>query len=124
VAELLADGPTPPALEAMTLKVYEVEPVSHGTEHEVLDAATVQVEPPGLDVTLYPVIVTPVTGTGAVQATTAVLLFVHEETCTEVGAFGVAAAAGSSARNESAMTLTINIAETRRNRACILISPP
>jgi hypothetical protein len=51
-AELLAEGPDPPALEAKTLNVYEVEGVSPGTLHEVLEADAVQVNPPGLEVTV------------------------------------------------------------------------
>jgi hypothetical protein len=50
--ELLADAPTPPALEAKTLKVYEVDAVRPGTEHDVPIAEAVHVNPPGLDVTV------------------------------------------------------------------------
>jgi hypothetical protein len=51
-APLVVEGPAPPELDAYTLKVYVVPAMSPGTEHVRLGAATVQVSPPGFDVTV------------------------------------------------------------------------
>jgi hypothetical protein len=69
------------------------------------------------------VIVTPVTGLGAVQVTTAVLLFVHACKATLVGAFGVAADAGSAVRKENANTLVTEITVMRRRKEISLTIP-
>ena len=58
------------------------------------DAANAHVKLPGLDVTTYPVMVTPDTGLGAVQLTVAELADKYVAV-TPVGAFGVAAPADS-----------------------------
>jgi hypothetical protein len=91
---VLPEGPAPPALEAVTLKVSEVEGVSPGTTHFVAGAATEQLWPPGFATTVYPSTVTPLTGTGAVQLTAAPAA-VNTTIELTVGAFGVDAPAGT-----------------------------
>jgi len=51
-AELVDAGPVPPALVATTLKVAATPATKPGTTHDVLGDDTVQVSPPGLDVTV------------------------------------------------------------------------
>jgi hypothetical protein len=46
------EGLVPPTLVAVTLKVMATPGVKLGTVHEVLGAATVQLSPPGLAVTV------------------------------------------------------------------------
>jgi hypothetical protein len=113
----------PPLLRATTENVYDVDANRPGTLHESPGDATVHVSDPGLDVTKYPVIVTPVTGDGAVQLTFAVELFKNELTVTPVGAFGVAADAGSTLI-ETARIVIIDTATTLNRFLKILIWPP
>jgi hypothetical protein len=74
----------PAALVAITLNVYEVPLVKPFTVHEVV--VVVQVNPPGDDVTVYPVIALPPLEPGAVQPTTDEVLATIPET--PVGAPG------------------------------------
>jgi hypothetical protein len=63
-------GPSPFSLVATTVNVYAVPLVSPDTVHEVAPEV-VQVKPPGLDVTVYPVIAEPPSSAGAVHETSA-----------------------------------------------------
>jgi len=58
----------PEAFEAFTLNRYDVPFTKPVTRHEV--ELVVQVNPPGFDVTVYPLIAAPPSDTGATQVTT------------------------------------------------------
>jgi hypothetical protein len=63
-------GPSPAEFVATTLNVYEMPFVNPCTVHEVA-TDVVHVKPPGLDVTVYPVIVDPPSLAGAAHDTSA-----------------------------------------------------
>jgi hypothetical protein len=69
------------------------------------------------------VIVTPPTGVGAVQLTMALLLLLND-TVTALGAFGVVADAGSTAKSEKTKMPKTETAVPRRRAVRNLIFPP
>ena len=108
-AEAADAGPAPAALAAVTVNVYGVPLVRPLTRQVV--ATLEQENPPGEEVTVYPVMAAPPLLTGAVQATVDLAL-AFEVADTAVGAPGTAAGtAGADAADEGPVPAEL-VAET------------